>query len=127
MRRSLRLRYVTSPHFLPSIKKLMPKTRPRQQQRLPQQRNPSPGSSPASSPRTSRRLGHRPRKVSQITRQPRSLRWVALPDFVWCKFTDDILQLAAAKVKVSQLDEMNDELKDENLRFVHPPLRVLEG
>lgn len=37
--------------------------------------------------------------------------------------------MAAAKVKVSQLDEMNDELKDENLRFVHPPPspRVMEG
>jgi hypothetical protein len=33
--------------------------------------------------------------------------------------------LAAAKVKVSQLDEMNDELKDENLRFVHPPPPLL--
>lgn len=36
--------------------------------------------------------------------------------------------MAAAKVKVSQLDEMNDELKDENLRFVHTPSsRVMKG
>lgn len=81
-----------SPPQLPTIDgKLMSKTRPRQQQRLPQQISLSLGYSPASSPRTSRRLRRRPRKVSQITRQPRSLRWVALPDSLGCKFTDNIL------------------------------------